>query len=437
MVSVSFFEVGVFGSTPIIGERSEMDQELQQVSLMIGSGDEPLEEILSSIEKTLLKESHEISAQITSLQLAAQAADDRLKENLDLQRQNLTSIDEKTNFVIKEFDRALDGGLRIGERLAAAEAARQQVQFAEDLMSYIKFFEESPREVISAVLDCRKEDLLTFLPPKLRAQSWFDISQIFLSLRRILYDINLVEMEEKEQSSFVFLQEVIIALSTAIEGVLLSLFESLMIRALEHPDNKAVISQTREIVSALMLFNEGAALQKRYIFSVVARRFVPADVSKKKAGLGTKFIQGIGQTFKKAGAVVKRMSATGAAPGQEGGDDSSSAGDEFEGEVVEEGIEEEGGPTPQKISDMIAFGRYGDSALQLECGMQEEEAQGVFGSLLALTFSRKRAHSGTALGEDSSEIMDKMSRLFASLHALFMEQIIVLRKVRSLSNFIL
>lgn len=405
-----------------------MDQELAQVALMIGSGkdsSEPLEHILASIEKTLLKDSRDITAQIGALQLAARTADESLKENLQVQHASLLAIDDKTNHVIREFDRALNGGLRIGERLAAAEAARQQVQYAEDLMAYIKFFEDCPREVASAVLDCRKEDLLTFLPEKLRHQSWFEVSRVFQSLRRILYDISVGEMEPREQASFVLLQELVIALSTALEGVLLSMFERRMVLALEAPDDEARIADTRELVSALMLFNEGAALQKRYIFSVVAQRFVPKDMSKKKPGVGSKLLEGIGRTIKRAGEVVKIGANKPHADRGRGSDDSSSAGDEFEGAAEDHADPLE--RTPQKISDIIAFGRYGDTLLQLEDGLEQEEAQGVFGNLLAKTLALGRGPA--TLGEDSSEIMDRMSQLFASLHELFMEQILVLRKV--------
>lgn len=420
---------------------SAMDNELSRVALMIGTGadtNEPLEDILGHIEVTLLKESKDIAAEAGKLQLEACSADEKLQTKLGVQQETLTAVGERTDLVVREFDRALDGGLRIGERLAATEAARLQIQFAEDLLTYIKFFESCPRETTAAVLECRKEDLLTFLPARLRKQSWLDISNVFQSLRRILYDINMGEMEAKEQASFVFLQEVVIALSTAIEGVLLAIFEGQMMLALEHPEDDSMVAGTREVVAALMMFNDGAAMQKRYIFSVVARRFVPAAVSKKKSGIGSKLLQGLGdtfKTFKKAGAAVKRISTHKSGPGDDG-DDSSSAGDEFDGaeEAEEQEEDRDRDGAAQKISDMIAFGRYGDAALQLErsASEMEREGQGVFGSLLAKTLTFSRRQAGAGLGEDSSQIMDLMSRLFASLHQLFMEQIVVLRKVRVL-----
>lgn len=426
-----------------------MEHELALVARMIGAGDgantsssELLQNILKEIEKTLLKESADIALQMGLLRTEAQAADESLRASLDQQQGRLVAIDERTTGIIAEFDKALDGGLRIGERLAAAEAARQQVQFAEDIMSYIRFFEESDSELPAKVLDSRSDDLRTFLPAKLATQSWLEISIVFLSLRRVLYDINTADMKQDEQASFLFAQEVVIALSTAIEGLLLAVFEGQMLRVLEAPNDQALIKHTREVVEALMSFNDGAALQKRYIFSVVAQRFVPADVSKKKGDLKTKLLQGmqeIGTTFKKAGDAVKKLSAhpthKGESRRERRDSDSSSAGDEFDG-VSEEGeeIDHAHGPETgqQKISDMIKFGRYGGPELQLEnIQLGEEEDQGVFGTFLSktLAFSRKRANSGAALGDDSSEIMDKMSRLFASLHELFTEQIVVLRRV--------
>ena len=413
----------------------ESDPATQLVLSMLGHGEtasESLEVILGTVESTLLKEGKAIASQIMTLQEKAIGANDNLQTSLDTQQRHLLLIDERTDEIIGEFDRALDGGLRIGERLAQAEASRQQVQYAEDVLTYITFFENCPREIVDKIQDSRSDDILTFLPPKLAKQSWLDISQVFHSLRRVLYDINTSDMKAEDQESYTFVQEIVIALCTGIEGVLLSIFEAQMMLALENPKDNSLIIPTREVVSALMLFNDGAALQKRYIFSVVASRFVRTDANKKKGGIGTKLLHGLGKTFKKAGAAVRRLSVK--PVGND--DDSSSAGDEFD-DVNDDG--ENDVPTnddsvvagAKKISDIITFGRYG-SADDLQLAVEEEKPEegGVFGIFSrTLMFTRKRAQSGVYSGEDSSEIMDKMSRLFAALCELFVEQLDLLSKV--------
>lgn len=239
---------------------------------------------LRMIHSDFTKQSSTILSDIRHLQMAAEVADIKLQDKLTRQGITLRTIGGIVDGMSVQFDAAVTGGLQVGEKLAQAEAERQRVHYAEDLVEYINFFASTPREMVSLAQNLEGEDLLTLLPLKLRNQGWTHIALAMFNLRRIVYDIGAADMHQATAMA--------LALSESIEKDLLHLFEALALQLLETPDDREVIASTREVVVALHFFNEGMALQKRYIFSIAQSRR-PKERQQRRDGLTKKLLQGV------------------------------------------------------------------------------------------------------------------------------------------------
>jgi hypothetical protein len=227
---------------------------------------------------------------IRQLQMAAEAADIKLQDKLTRQGITLRTIEGIVHGMSVQFDAAVTGGLQVGDKLAQAESERQRLHYAEDLVEYINFFAASPREMVPMAQNYEGEDLLTLLPLKLRKQGWTHIALGLFNLRRILYDISALDLHHATA--------MVLALSESIEKDLLHLFEALALQLLETPDDREVIISAREVVVALHFFNEGMALQKRYIFSIAQSRR-PKERKQRRDGLTKKLMQGVSELGEK------------------------------------------------------------------------------------------------------------------------------------------
>lgn len=253
-------------------------------------GPEELFKILNDSVHNLSSASVDIEEEVQSSQFQSQNLEADLYQEINRQSVKLTAIQEDVEAILKHFEEASSGAVRLGDRLNACESERKKLQFAEDLILHIQYFEQVLPDTLSDIETCEATELLNYFPESLKNKSWGEIAHILFNLRRILYEISSDEVRNAEVN--------IRNLSEAVELVLLSHFEEAILDLIEDSSHVPYIKNAQSLAQWLHLFNNGSTLQKRFIFSVVERRipvakfFRPPPLSsqnvqvpvKKKAG---------------------------------------------------------------------------------------------------------------------------------------------------------
>lgn len=140
---------------------------------------EHLLEILEESCEKLADVADQIEIEVAASQDSVKASEIALYTEIDLQTENLVSIQSDVEVVLKRFDEASSGAVRLGERLSAAESERKKIQFAEQLMSYIEFFENVDSRTFAKQLQgCWGLELKSKLPPDMRRKDWGEVSHV-------------------------------------------------------------------------------------------------------------------------------------------------------------------------------------------------------------------------------------------------------------------
>lgn len=122
--------------------------------------------------------SKEIDAEVLFAQKGAQAQQIKLYEDIEDQIEDLSDIQQSVLSVLKHFEEASSSAVRIGERLSSAENERKKIIFAENLLSYIKFFEEANSISYANLHGCSSEEIKLKLPTTMRNHDWDEISKV-------------------------------------------------------------------------------------------------------------------------------------------------------------------------------------------------------------------------------------------------------------------
>ena len=103
------------------------------------------ERLMESVEEY----SESLSEDVIVLQEAVDTADDILLSELRTHALRLRTVKDSVDDVKRNFERASEGAVRIGSRLAATERERSRIESAMFTLSLVKAFEAIP---VSAVL---------------------------------------------------------------------------------------------------------------------------------------------------------------------------------------------------------------------------------------------------------------------------------------------
>jgi hypothetical protein len=144
---------------------------------------EQLLSILSESVDNLAHVSTQIEGELEASQFSAQSSEAEMHQALEFQIQKLTVLDKDVETVLKKFDEASSGAIRLGERLTTTEQERKKIEFASELMSYIQHFQNiEPKSFLSQLQSCRNDlELKARLPIELRRKDWGDISNVIFS----------------------------------------------------------------------------------------------------------------------------------------------------------------------------------------------------------------------------------------------------------------
>lgn len=145
---------------------------------------EQLLEILEESCEKLAEVTDKIEDEVEAAQSSTETSEVALYKELDVQTEQLVSIQGDVETVLKKFDEASSGAVRLGERLSAAESERKKIEFAEQLMSHIEYFQGlEPRAFAKQLQGCWDLELKSRLPGDLRRKDWGEVSHV--SERRV------------------------------------------------------------------------------------------------------------------------------------------------------------------------------------------------------------------------------------------------------------
>ncbi len=285
----------------------------QQISAISIDGTDPeikLFQIFEELTEHLTQLSEGIEDEVRTLQCEASNTEAMLMEDLDDQLDKLEQVGEELDLLKYNFDLSSEGAMSIGGKLSTFERERNQVTKSIELLAYIQYFEEHADRYQSNIINqMNAERLKSILPGKMSTMNWDEISRILHDLNRVMTDMNKPEVENSQQ--------IIISITEIVETELLGQFDNILHELMENATNLSKISKAKSLASTLHLFNNGLALQKRYIFSVIQKR-IPSDA----------FFTGGNNTVNNKESLLNKFKSK-FIPGQEGGDygdDDSSAG---------------------------------------------------------------------------------------------------------------
>ena len=115
---------------------------------------EMFERLMDNVNEYTLSLDEEISV----LQEAVETADEILLGELSTHADRLNTVRESVDDVKKNFERASEGAVRIGSRLAATERERSRIESAIMTLDLVKQFEAIPVSIIFDYL--MREDLV-------------------------------------------------------------------------------------------------------------------------------------------------------------------------------------------------------------------------------------------------------------------------------------
>lgn len=149
-----------------------------------GCGDMSPEDLLRLIEQTSMRLSgtyQEVEREALQAQETAAEIEKSIFAKLDGQSNKLSSIQMSVDRVAVSFNEASSGALRLGERLSVSESERKRIEQAEDLLAYIRHFEDAVPGSFSQLYSLDPSELRGRLPPNLRKKDWGEISKVCIT----------------------------------------------------------------------------------------------------------------------------------------------------------------------------------------------------------------------------------------------------------------
>jgi len=197
-----------------------------------------------------------------------------LKE-VDVHSVHLNDVADAVDAVKLDFDKAVEGTVRIGSRLAITEGEEQRIDKATELLDYILYFQNADSEMYTNVMDLPIVQIkqvglhlsrlqlivliffMQLLPPELRHQDWGFISRILHDLKEILAELNTDDVSQAMHAVF--------SISQSVENELLGQFDLSLNRLMGNVADKSIIKICNDLAQWLHLFNGGRSIQQKYV----------------------------------------------------------------------------------------------------------------------------------------------------------------------------
>jgi len=205
-----------------------------------------------------------------------------LKE-VDVHSVHLNDVADAVDAVKLDFDKAVEGTVRIGSRLAITEGEEQRIDKATELLNYILYFQNADSEMYTNVMDLPIVQIkqvglhlsrlqlivliffMQLLPPELRHQDWGFISRILHDLKEILAELNTDDVSQAMHAVF--------SISQSVENELLGQFDLSLNRLMGNVADKSIIKICNDLAQWLHLFNGGRSIQQKYVGQITELYF--------------------------------------------------------------------------------------------------------------------------------------------------------------------
>lgn len=224
-----------------------------------------IEEQLFIIHEGMARDAALLANQLENEIIAAQRevrkADSAMLNDLENHLDKLGEVKSAVDEVKANFDHASEGAVRIGEHLVASENERRRIEMALDLLNHISWFEKANPDSYVDLSSKSAQELRELLPESLQRRSFGEISQIISELRKVLLDINAVDVQNA--------QKYVTMLSEAMEEKFLTEFESAVMDLMEDFGNTTLTDTCKNLILWLHSYQGGAALHKRFIQCVI------------------------------------------------------------------------------------------------------------------------------------------------------------------------
>lgn len=293
-----------------------------------GTVEENLFIIFEGLSRDLALVANEVENEIIALQRQVKRADASMLNDLETHLEKLGEVRSAVDNVKVNFDRASEGAVRIGERLATSENERRRIEMAMELLNHIAWFEKTPTAQFSELQNKTSEELRQALPASLQKKDWGVVSQVLCDLKRVLYDINASDVQNAQKN--------VVRLADAVEEKLLAEFDASVTDLMDNPSSATLIGICKDLIVYLHMYNNGQSLHKHFIACVVEKSiprsaFVEEKAAATSSSAWSKLTQGVSsvtQGVRSLGNIIKRGDAGGGVgdDGGEGGDDGGDDG---------------------------------------------------------------------------------------------------------------
>jgi hypothetical protein len=147
--------------------------------------------VLDEMTDSINLATKDIDKEVMAAQSVALNAEQAMFDELNTQSQKLGDIQELVVSVLRHFDDASSTAVRIGERLNATESERKKIEFAEQLLSYVKYFEEAQSALFINLHTCSSAEIKLRLPVRLRNEDWGEISKVVILTHFSTHELKL------------------------------------------------------------------------------------------------------------------------------------------------------------------------------------------------------------------------------------------------------
>ena len=286
-----------------------------------GNVEENLLVIFGGLARDLALVANEVENEIIAAQRQVKRADASMLIDTEVHLEKLSKVRTAVEEIQANFDRASEGAVRIGERLANSENERRRIEMAIELLNYVSWFEKIPTTQFSDLQNKSRDELRDVLPVSLQKRDWGAVSQVLCDLKKILCDINASDVQNAQKN--------VVRLSEAVEEKLLADFEASVMDLMDDAGNKMLISICRDVILYLHMYNNGASLHKKFIACVVEKNIPKSAFTADKVAASssawskiTNGVKGGVNAVKSLGNIIKRDNSSG------GEDDPESGGEE-------------------------------------------------------------------------------------------------------------
>jgi len=257
-------EVRTFLSNADFDSAAFIEQQIADVEL-----DEDVESKLLIVFDGLAQElslfTEELEDEITQLSSDAHKWNESMLGEMDGHGEKLDGVRDAVNDVKTTFERASEGAVKIGDRLAVSEAERLRIQTGIELLTYINWYDKKDFGHQDLELLDLKALSNVAIPEELRIKNWSIISVTLHNLRRSLLDISSEHAQNATKN--------VLRISEIVEQRLLDLFLAKLDILMEDDEysDPILLKDCRDLVESLHEFSSGSILHKRYIYAVIEK----------------------------------------------------------------------------------------------------------------------------------------------------------------------